>query len=423
MNWKIGWMGCLTLACMFSSKLLAQNVVIDAEFRPRTEVRDGYKSPNVEGSDAGVLTTQRTRVNFGYTSGLLNAQVTLQDARLFGQNSNSSSDATLGVYEAWAELVVLPGGTLKVGRQTLKYDDARLFSAPAWSLTGTSHDMALFKYQLNDWRLDVGYAYNNSDVDMGKESVYNVTKAKYRSMLLAWLSKEVLPGLTASAIFVDEGVQDTAGVVKTYNSIDQYHALTYGANLKYQTPDAKLNVQGATYFQSGKSVKGKDMEGSMLAFKADYKIIKKLSANAGVDWFSGDSKSSDNKQTNFKKLYGADHSFNGYMDYWNTPLDQGLLDYYAGASATITPTFGAEAGYHVFSTDRALASTGKKKLGSELDLVLNYKMNAQTSLQAGWCCYFKTYNALVAKKLTASEVKFPQWAYVMLTIKPTLFKN
>jgi hypothetical protein len=82
-----------------------------------------------------------------------------------------------------------------------------------------------------------------------------------------------------------------------------------------------------------------------------------------------------------------------------------------------------DAAFHVFRTDKALSSGGKD-LGSEFDLILNYKLNPQTALQAGWCCYFKTDNTLVAKKITAgTETKFPQWAYVMLSIKPTFFNT
>jgi len=290
-----------------------------------------------------------------------------------------------------------------------------------WSNTGTTHDLALFKYNLNDWQLHLGIAYNNSS-EISSEMLYANT-VKYRSMVFAWLSKELFTGLNASAIMVDEGIQDTIGVGIAYKKIKMNHTLTYGGNLKYQTPDNKLSMLGTAYFQAGKNNKGKDMEGIMAALKVDYTLNDLFSANLGADYFSGDDKPTDGKQKNFKKLYGADHAFNGVMDYWDAPLDQGLLDYYGGVTTKFNKLLGLDAAYHLFQTNKALA-TGRKDLGSELDMILNYKLNAQSTLQAGWCCYFKTDNTLVAKKITAgTNVNFPQWAYVMLTIKPTLFNS
>jgi len=416
---KLGCMACLLSTMPWSS--YGQNVVIDAEIRPRTEMRDGFKTLTVAGKDPGIFTSQRTRLGLTYTSGLLNVQVTFQDSRVFGQYGTSSSDASTGLYEGWAEMLLVPGGSLKIGRQTLKYDDGRLFSAPVWSNTGTTHDLALFKYNLNDWQLHLGIAYNNSS-EISSEMLYANT-VKYRSMVFAWLSKELFTGLNASAIMVDEGIQDTIGVGIAYKKIKMNHTLTYGGNLKYQTPDNKLSMLGTAYFQAGKNNKGKDMEGIMAALKVDYTLNDLFSANLGADYFSGDDKPTDGKQKNFKKLYGADHAFNGVMDYWDAPLDQGLLDYYGGVTTKFNKLLGLDAAYHLFQTNKALA-TGRKDLGSELDMILNYKLNAQSTLQAGWCCYFKTDNTLVAKKITAgTNVNFPQWAYVMLTIKPTLFNS
>lgn len=416
---KLGYMACLLSAMPWSS--YGQNVVIDAEIRPRTEIRDGFKTLTVAGKDPGIFTSQRTRLGLTYTSGLLNAQVTFQDARVFGQYGTSSSDASTGLYEGWAEMLLVPGGSLKIGRQALKYDDSRLFSAPAWSNTGTTHDLALFKYNLNDWQLHLVMAYNNRS-EISSETLYANT-VKYRSMAFAWLSKELFSGMNASAIVVDEGIQDTVGVGTAYKKLKMNHALTYGGNLKYQTPDNTLSMLGTAYFQAGKNSKGKDMEGFLAAIKVDYTLNKLFSANLGADYLSGDDKSTDGKQTNFKKLYGSDHTFNGVMDYWDAPLDQGLLDYYGGVTTKFNKLLGLDAAYHLFQTDKALSSGGKD-LGSELDLILNYKLNAQSTLQAGWCCYFKTDNTLVAKKIAAgTKVDFPQWAYVMLTIKPTLLNS
>jgi hypothetical protein len=174
------------------------------------------------------------------------------------------------------------------------------------------------------------------------------------------------------------------------------------------------------------------MNGRQLAINIDYKFSTILSANIGSNYISGDNNATDGIQSNFKKLYGTDHSFNGSMEYWKLTLNQGLLDYYAGVAGKINKEFSLEGTFHLFDSEYS----GKNKkniafgkdLGSELDLVVNYKLNTWSNVQAGWSTYFTTNNTLVAKDIIVSNTvspatRTPQWAYVMLTIKPVFLNG
>jgi hypothetical protein len=411
--------------------LIAQTVVIDGEIRPRIEDRDGYTKPLLETNDPGVSVIQRTRLGMTFTSGLLNTQITLQDSRTYGQTPNSSSDATVGIFEAWAEMVLTPGGSLKIGRQVLKYDDNRLFSASDWSNTGTSHDVALFKYCINDFQGHLGFAYNNNTV-LSSETYYT-PKSNYRYMGFIWLTKDITKGLNISAIGVDEGVQDTtiAGSIAKYKKVTMNHAYTFGGNLKFADPDFPLSGLATAYFQGGKNISGSKMNGKLLAIKADYKFTSAISANIGTDYLSGDDKSADGSQSNFKKMYGSEHNFYGLMDYWDVPLTQGLFDYYGGVTGKINKDLSLSGTYHLFGSEFSGKNKEKiafgKDLGSELDLTVNYKLNAWTSVQGGWCTYFANNNTFVAKEIITStktpDTRTPQWAYIMLTIKPTFLNS
>jgi len=403
----------------------AQNVVIDVEIRPRVEYRDGLSKPLPETTDPGVSTIQRTRLGMAFTSGLLNTQITLQDSRTFGQNPNASSDATVGIFEAWAEMLLIPGGSLKVGRQAVKYDDNRLFSASAWSNTGTSHDMALFKYCVNNFQGHIGVAYNNNNI-ISSETYYT-PKSNYRYMGYVWLTKDLVKGLNLSLIGVDEGVQDTTGTKAgaNYMKTKMNHAYTYGGNLKYSNENSPIGVFATAYFQSGKSATKSTLAGKLLAIKVDYKFSNTIAANVGTDYLSGDN-TTDGTQSSFKKLYGSDHSFNGAMEYWKTPLNQGLLDYYAGVTGKINKALSIDGTFHLFNSEfsgkNSKGIAFGKDLGSELDIIVNYKLNSWTNIQGGWCTYFSNNNTLAAKSITTSAtipaVRTPQWAYVMFTIKP-----
>ncbi|MDP4240635.1 MAG: alginate export family protein [Bacteroidota bacterium] len=412
--------------------LMAQTVVIDGEIRPRVEDRDGFTKPSLTTNDPGISAIQRTRLGMTFTSGLLNTQITMQDSRTFGQNPNASSDATTGIFEAWAEMVLIPGASLKVGRQTLTYDDKRLFSASTWSNTGTSHDMALLKYCINDFQGHIGVAYNNNAI-ISTETYYT-PKSNYRYMGFVWLSKDIMNGLNLSLIGVDEGVQDTIGTKNGVNYLktNMYHAYTYGGNLKFSNPSMPISALLTAYFQGGKNISGSKMNGSQLAINIDYKVSTILSANIGSNYISGDNNTKDGIQSNFKKLYGTDHSFNGSMEYWKVPLTQGLLDYYAGISGNVNKDLSLEGTFHLFNSEYSGVNKKKiafgKDLGSELDLVANYKLNAWTSVQAGWSTYFTNQNTLVSKDIVTSStatpaIRTPQWAYVMFTIRPTFLNS
>lgn len=414
---------CLVFAVHLSPILLhSQSIIIEGEIRPRTEYQDGYIKPIPKANDPGIFTSQRTRLGFSFRSGVLNTQITLQDARVFGQYGTSSTEASTGIYEAWSELLLAPGLTFKLGRQNIKYDDNRLFSAPTWNLLGTSHELALIKYNINDYQFHLAIGYNNNK-EIAIETMYTPI-TKYRMLSYLWLSKPIYNGVTLSGIIIDEGLQDTVGLGNQYKKIAMNQAITYGGNLQYQDDEKPLSVLITSYFQSGKNNVGLKMDGKLLAIKTDYKFSSSLTSNLGIDYISGDTNgNSDGKQRNFKKLYGANHHFNGTMDYWNNPAIEGLVDYYGGIQYIINKKLCVDGTFHVFNTDTQLKSGGKD-LGSELDLLLNYKMNEWTCLQGGYCMYFYSKNTSIAKGMNpTTQIRTPQYAYLSLCIKTTFFKN
>lgn len=417
---------------LVSQHVNAQDVLIDGEIRPRIEMRDGYRKPLTNDYDPGVFALQRTRLSVAFNSPSLKTLITFQDARTFGQNSLTSSDATTGLFEGWAEMPLFSGASFKIGRQILKYDDSRLFTAAGWNNTGSSHDAALFKYKQNDFQAHIGLAYNNNS-SISNETYYTPV-VNYRYMGYVWLNKNILNGLNISLMAVDEGMQDTAGTNAgiEYKKISMHHAYTFGGNLKYESGQCPLGGQLTAYFQSGKTEKGKELNARMICLKADYHFAPWLTMTAATDYFSGDHNSSDGKQTYFRKLYGADHNFNGYMDYWNTLPTQGLVDYFCMASGKVTKKLDYELTYHRFDTEfngvnKKNVAFGKK-LGSEIDFIFNYQVNMWTTMQVGYSCYFSNSNTLIAKDMVASveavpAIRVPQWAYVMFTIKPVFLNT
>ena len=79
--------GMLLLAtcAAFSTAHPQHTFTLGAEYRPRAEVRSGYSQPLAESLSPDLLMMQRVRLNAAYQSKWMNARLSLQDARVFGQ--------------------------------------------------------------------------------------------------------------------------------------------------------------------------------------------------------------------------------------------------------------------------------------------------------------------------------------------------
>ena len=425
--------------CFFltSASVFAQTVTIDAEYRPRTEMRQGFRKPLVDTLAFNAVILQRTRLNADYRSNSLNARLTLQDARIWGQGDKSSSSPQVSVYEAWVELLITSGVSVAAGRQALKYDDQRLFAPSNWSNTGNACDVLLLKYKDSFMQAHAGFAYNNAN-DTLFTYKYNVN-GMYQTMGILWLSKEVLPGLNLSLIGIGEGLPRsmvTSGTLKIKTAKDSsstmtFGRFTYGGNLVFQNDASVFGGMLTGYYQTGRDAKMGTLRAYLLAAKGMAKILDELSAQAGIDYYSGTSYSDTvgvgtKTSHTFNKLYGTNHSFNGSMEYWTTLPSGGLMDYYAGATYKISKELSLDITGHLFFLAENMYQ-GKKllnniDLGSEIDLTFNYQWSKEVAIQGGYSRYFPSTSTTLFSSITTSTYA-PQWAYVMLTVKPVFFKN
>lgn len=397
-----------------------QSLVVSGSFRPRAEYRDGYASPIESIKDPAGFVVQRTRLGIGFEQSSIQAKLTLQDARTYGEASIASQAAsgqsTLGVYEAWMQMSLSPYLCFKLGRQTLSYDDNRLFSDSNWNNTGSAHDMLLCTYQQKESQIHLGLAYNNNSSELS-ESYYK-PGMKYRYLGYLRFQTSFNQKIGVSAMAVDEGVQVlTDGKYGAKCSMD--HAYTFGGNLKLDLPS--FSALATFYSQAGTTVGAQQLSSSLLAANATYNFNPKVRMKAGCDYFQGAATKQANVYASFKKLYGTEHAFNGAMDYWSVLPYQGLLNYYGGTALKFYKQLEIECMFHLFRSGSAVISEGRpngKSLGTEIDLSLSYKINKWSNLKGGWSCYFTTANTFAAKGMPQGDYRFPQWAFVMLSVSP-----
>ncbi len=415
-----------TLIAMGIAGANAQKVTVNAEFRPRTEYRKGYKKPLADSVDAALVTIQRTRLGVDYKSNALQAKVTLQASSVFGETTTKEG-TSVGVYEAWADVLLLNGLSLKAGRQGVQYEDGRLFSKANWSNTGNAHDLGLLKYRSTIVDADLGFAYGNASL-VSQESAYTVDKM-YKTLAFGHFEKGLDNGLKFTVLGVDEGYQEgtTNELIKK-----NYHRYTAGGTVALKNDSLPIDFLFTGYYQFGDgTLPGKtdylDLNAYLLSIKANYAITKAFGLSLGYDYFSGttteDLAKGEEVNTFNRFSFSGNHGFNGYMDYWATLPNGGLSNIYGGAGYKFNKKLKINAMYYLFSLAEDMSGIDSKDLGSELDITLDYKLSKETALQLGWSTYFTTKSYDSLKKQTGVDTQSPQYAYIMLTIKPEIFSN
>ncbi|MGC1204285.1 MAG: alginate export family protein, partial [Flavobacteriaceae bacterium] len=323
---------------------------------------------------------------------------------------------------AWAEAIINGQISLKMGRQEIIYDDHRIFGDVGWAQQARSHDAFLFKYVPNaNHRMDVGFALN-ADSESGIDNLYS-NAAGYKSFQYAWYHGEfnkfglsVLALNTGIEYLVNEGLSDEQ------QTID--YMQTMGSRLTFAS--GRFSANAATYFQMGKSL-NMDVSASYYSANVDYKITNNFNVGVGAEYLSGkdmDDTGSDIKS--FAPLFGTNHKFNGWMDYFyvgNHANNVGLTDIYGSIgykknkfSAKVIPHFFSAAGNVFDGTEKM-----DDNLGTEIDVTVGYQLAKDITLNAGYSKMYATDTMEVIKGGDKDENN--SWAWVMITFKPNLFSH
>jgi hypothetical protein len=408
----------IALVVSFTTMLTAQTFDLSAEVRPRYENKHGYKTLINTDADGSNFVSQRTRLNFGYKNEKLRMKVTVQNVRVWGDVSTlSSNDNAYSLHEAWAEAILSKKVTLKLGRQEIVYDDHRIFGSVGWAQQARSHDAFLFKYTPDAKnRLDIGFAMN-ADSQAGVDNLYS-NAAGYKSFQYAWYHGN-FDKFGLSFLLLNTGIEYLDSGDQTIDFMQ-----TIGPRFTYKT--GKLNANAAAYFQTGKSVNN-DVSASYFAGNIGYKVSDNFKIGAGMEYLSGkDQDDADSDIKSFAPLFGTNHKFNGWMDYFyvgNHANSVGLTD----ISATFAYSknkFSLKLIPHFFSAANSVFDGSDKmsnNLGTEIDLTMGYKISKDIKLNVGYSKMFASDTMEILKGGDKSENN--SWAWIMFTFKPNLFSH
>lgn len=405
-------------------------LTLSGELRPRTEYRHGYKTLIDTSQSAGVFTSQRTRINFGYIKDNLKTGITLQDVRIWGNQSqlNMYDVNTSSLHEAWAEYSFNKKFSLKAGRQEINNDDERLFGAVGWTQQGRSHDAILIKYTDSTFSAHVGAAYNQTGENNIATS-YSISN-NYKELYYIWLNKK-FKNLSISLTEINNGIQSPASIYSTRFSY------TAGTHIEYKKDALFASVR--YYHQGGIDAAKRDIEANMFGIDFSYTVKKKTTFSLGAEILSGQSQTDTTKSYRdvthqFNPLYGTAHKFNGYMDYFyagNGHSNAGLNDFYFKTKYK-SEKWWLSLDIHQFLACADVLDIAKylqtgennkmeSSLGTEFDLTFAYTFSSDFTAQVGYSHLLATKTMAAIKGGADDETQ--NWAYLMLVFKPVLIKK
>lgn len=399
---------------------LHSQVKITAEVRPRAEYRDGFKTLNTDGQDAAFFVEQRSRLGLNFQNESISLQLTLQDVRFWGGVSQiyKQDNNLFNVYEAWGKYKFSDKSAIKVGRQELDYDNARILGNLAWAQQGRSHDLIKYEYASNGFIWHIGAAFNQEFVNANPEparlsGTFYSGVNNYKTMQFTWLHKKYEEG-KISFLALSNGVQAADSSVN--------FSFTTGSYWNHQF--SSIKVTGEAYYQFGKDPTGTDLNAYMIGLE----IGTKVGANAvsiGVDHLSGTS-ASDTENKSFIPLFGTNHKFYGLMDYFyvgNNHQNVGLTDVFVKTNWKLSEKSNMLVHLHQFtspvSIDDADGNSLTKSLGQEVDLVFNHKVAKDVNWKLGFSAL--SGNQTLETIKTGDDNGLNYWGWTMLTIKPSFF--
>lgn len=432
----------LASALMMTFSGYSQVTEISGQFRPRYEMRHGYATLTPDGAQSANFISQRSRLNLNYSNDKFRVGFSLQNVGVWGETGTLRMSDVNGtsVHEAWGELIFSKKISLKVGRQELVYDDHRIFGNVDWAQQGRSHDAAVLTLKPREaCNLDVGIAYNALGQANFKQ-YYTINN--YKSLQYVHWHRN-FDAFGTSILLLNNGLpwRDASDLTDSGDAKEKIaYSQTFGVRVNYDQEKFKANA--AFYYQTGKINSDTTNDGipestqkvSAYYFALDgtYIISSQFSIGAGFEYLSGNSmKDPSDKDMAFKPLYGTNHKFNGWMDYFyvgNHMNSVGLLDIFIPLNYK-KDKFSASLIPHMFQSASDIYGAGSdgtmqdfsSSLGTEVDLVASYAIAPNVVVKAGYSQMFATQSMEVLKGGNQSNTS--NWAWVMIDFKPTFFKS
>ena len=413
----------LILIVGLSFEIQAQELDVNLQIRPRFEYRNGYKQLLQEGQKGTSQISQRSRLNFNYKQDDLILKLTFQNTRTWGDVAPATVADKNGVavFEAWAQYNFTEKWSARMGRQVLSYDNQRILGEMDWAQQGQSHDALTVSFHNETQKLDFGGAYNSTAENV-VQTPYTV--ANYKAMQYAWYHNQFSEKLGASFLVLNTGYEFTRNPNTPESKILVDYMQTFGPYLTYKKD--KIDTSFWLYGQTGKST-DQQVSAWNAAANINYSITNSFKAGLGYEFLSGkDSNDGSTVIKSFNPIFGTNHGFNGYMDYFyvgNHLKNVGLQDIFIKLNYNVNKWQFALIP-HVFlaAADVVNVPLNEKMdsyLGTEVDATFGYNFKKDITVTGGYSQMFGSKTMEFIKTGDASHTN--NWAWLMVSVNPRIF--
>ncbi|MDD3005132.1 alginate export family protein [Flavobacterium sp.] len=407
---------------MVTVESIGQELDVNLQIRPRFEYRNGFKELMKDGTYPTSFISNRSRLNFEFKQDKIKAKIDFQNVRVWGDIPTTGVADKNGVmlFESWFSYDFNDKWQAKVGRQVISYDNQRIFGGLDWAQQAQSHDALVVHYAKDKMKVDFGAAISNGAENL-VETAYNTT---YKNLQYVWFNNK-FTNSSLSLLALNTGYQYENTTDVTFENA---YMQTLGGFYKFQ----KTNWFGdlGAYMQTGETALGTS-KADLLAYNAainlGYKFNTNFKAELGFEYLSGKAQDdADSKIKSFTPLFGTNHGFNGFMDYFyvgNHKNSVGLKDFYGKLSYEKNKWQFALAPHIFYSAatifNPVTATQQDSNLGTEIDLTCVYKLDKNITLTGGFSKMYGTTSLELLKG--GNKDNDNTWAYVMVSFHPNLF--
>lgn len=395
---------------------------IDLQYRPRVEYRNGYRDLPIDSLGPAYFGTHRFRLGVTYNTSDIILRLSVQDVRLWGAYGTLSSNGSLSVYEAYADMKPSDDIRFRIGRQGVELDNGRLFSASNWNQRGRAHDGLSLSYSGGSGLSSSLMSFFNQI----EEHLFGTSYNSQGSSNYKWLGIHTL--LVRPSTHFQLYVQNSGdGHQSPTNEHVLYVRGTSGGRVTYSSSNMSGTL--SSYYQFGHLPDGRSISAYYFQPEISYSTAS-LTVRLGAEYMSGDNALEKAKESkSFIPLYGVVWKFMGNMDYFiSFPGDVGgggLVNPYLSVLYNVNKRLMIRSDWHIFQLQNAvLDEQGKllpQYLGAELDLSATYRHSSFCVINGG-VSVMRPSNSLEYMRKSKTD-RMPLWCYVMITISPTVFEH
>ncbi len=380
------------------SVLSAQNnFTLDSELRYRFQA-DGKDFNN----DTKSVNYNELRSRLGLTlipEENITVYLQVQDARLFGEETNTLTDGSadnLDMHQAYVRLnkIFASPFSLQLGRFEAAYGNERLIGAVGWHNIGRSFDGMIIKYKN----------------EMVEADLFHLKEAEFK--IVGDTMDKNVSGVYAKIKAAEKLNVQVFSILQRTIGDDQLSRLTIGAVVRGQFDP--FWAEGEFALQNGRIDSVTDISAMMFAVNGGVKFSGTYMPwlSAGLDYLSGDDDPTDGESQVFNTLYATNHKFYGFMDFFTdipTHTNKlGLQDIHLKAGMSLTKTLSGDIAVHQFNSSEKSGS--KSNFGHEADFTFKYQYSPSTAVIAGASLF-------MPGEMYAGNADNSTWFYLMTVVK------